>query len=104
MILRRLALAAVLPIALAGCASGATATPTASAVPVISNIPRPNAACVPADRQAIDSAGNDLNSRLFFGFVDGEQKEMPLGQALNAQINGHKVQYAWVCPSRAEWK
>ncbi len=103
---RRLALAtaSVALAALAGCSGHAAATPTASAVPVVSNIPRPNAACVPADKQTLNAAGNDLNERLMFGYIDGEQKELLLGKAMEQQLNGHKVEYAWVCPLRSQWK
>lgn len=78
------------------------ATGGSTSVPVISNIPRPNAACTPAgDRKLTTDA--DLNSTLFFGYIDGAQTEMLVSKALMLAINGHKVEYVWYCPLRSQW-
>lgn len=89
-------------VVVAGCSSSkppAAAAPT----PEISHIPRPNPVCVAANDQKLGPDA-DLSGKLFFGYIDGEQKEMPLGQALSMAVSGHKIQPVWVCPSRAEWK
>jgi hypothetical protein len=75
----------------------------APAVPVIQNIPRPNVACAPAADRKLRS-GDDLSSIDFFGYVDGQQKEMIVGQALSLAIDGHKVEYVWYCPLRSQWR
>lgn len=75
---------------------------SAAGVPVIQNIPRPNAACTPAAGRKL-GAGDDLSSIDFFGYVDGQQKEMIVGQALSLAIAGHKVEYVWYCPLRSQW-
>lgn len=106
-------LLAALVVALLGAAvlvtllvtSEQTPTPAAgnaAAVPVIQNIPRPNAACTPAAGRKL-GAGDDLSSIDFFGYVDGQQKEMIVGQALSLAIAGHKVEYVWYCPLRSQW-
>jgi hypothetical protein len=100
----RTALAAALLAALAGCSSTAAAPkPTSTPAPVISNIPRPNAACTPAGDRKL-SFGDDLSEILFFGYIDGKQVEMLVGNAMNQAIAGHKVEYVWYCPLRSKWQ
>lgn len=76
---------------------------TATPVPVISNISRPNAACTPAADRKL-TASDDLTSILFIGYIDGKQTELLVGTAMGLQINGHKVEYVWYCPLRSQWQ
>ena len=80
------------------------ASPTAAAnVPVISNIPQPNPACTPASQRKL-GFNDDLTTIDMFGYIDGQQKEMLVGQAMQQQIAGHKVEYVWYCPLRSQWR
>jgi hypothetical protein len=79
-----------------------TGASAAANVPVIANIAQPNAACTPAAGRKL-KAGDDLSSILFFGYIDGQQKEMIVGNAMSQQIAGHKVEYVWYCPLRSQW-
>lgn len=75
---------------------------SAAAPPVIASIPRPDAACTPAADRKL-GPGDDLSSILFVGYIDGQRKEMIVGQALSQAVAGHKVEYVWYCPLRSQW-
>lgn len=77
--------------------------PAAPAVPSIENIKRPNVACTPAADRKL-SLGDDLSQIQWFGWMDGKQMDMPVGQALAQRIAGHSVRDAWYCPPRADWR
>jgi hypothetical protein len=85
--------------------SGSTSAPAPAppAAPAGEKIPQPNAACTPADDRKI-TPGADLTKILWFGWVDGKQAEMPLGQALTQRTSGRHLRDAWYCPPRADWK
>ena len=75
----------------------------AANAPVLSNIARPNPACTPAADRKL-GPGDDLSSILFVGYIDGQQKEMVVGQVLSLALAGHKVDYVWYCPLRSQWR
>jgi hypothetical protein len=95
---RALLPAAVLLAALAGCSH----PPAKPPVPVISNIPQPNAACTPGDGNKV-GLHDDLSQILFIGWIDGKQVEMLMSQVAPLALDGHKVEYAWFCPPRSKW-
>jgi hypothetical protein len=93
--------AAAVVITLAATKSGRAAKPAAN-VPVVENIPQPNPKCTPAADRKL-GFGDDLSKIYWFGWMDGKQADMPVGQALAQRIAGHEVRDAWYCPPRADW-
>lgn len=94
------ALAVLITALVRGRPTKASVTPV---VPTIENISRPNAACTPAADRKL-GLGDDLSRIQWFGWLDGKQTDMPVGQALSLRISGHDVRDAWYCPPRADWK
>lgn len=94
--------AVTVAITFAATRGGQAAKPTAAAVPVVENIPRPNVACTPAADKKL-GFGDDLSKIQWFGWLDGKQVDMPVGQVLAQRLAGHEVRDAWYCPPRADW-